>query len=222
MSSTLGSSRSGLELSGIHPLDMGEVSRSHPCISPAPKTWPHNPSSTYFSHLLQPVTKEGWSCDLLPVGFSFLLSPTLCSSDVEIKLCFHCWASFLVCTLNLTLNCSWSLPWSSTAFILHFCFHSYPSWGLNLGQLGVQNNRITHSEMRENYPHWTTSSCLLPFFPCALMTRHVVSCSISFQAGTSQRVTEKEVMSQLNLDSSSSLPLGPSRVEREAHTHTVA
>lgn len=107
------------------------------CLEFIPWTWGKFPGATPVSPLLPKpghtiqhlshsfyslVTEEGWSCHLLPVGFSFLLSPTFCSSDVEVNLCFHCRPSFLVCALNLTLNCSWSLPWSSTAFFLPLFF----------------------------------------------------------------------------------------------------
>lgn len=219
---TLASSGSGLELSGIHPLDMGEVSRSHPCITPAPKTWPHN--STSFSQLLQPCDRGGLilSSSTCWILFSSFPHPLLlwCGSKSVFSL-----QTFISCVCpeshSQLLLVS---PLIKHSLLPAFVLSATPAGGLNLGQLvGAQSNRITHSEMRGNYHlNWQLSSCLFPFLPCVLMTRHVVSCSISFQASTSQRVTEKWVQSHLNLDSSSSLPLGPSRLEREAHTPTVA
>lgn len=219
----MASSGSGLELSGIHPLDMGEVSRSHPCISPAPKTWPHNPSSTYFSQFLQPVAKKGWYCDLLPVCFSPFPHPLFlwCASKAVFSL-----QSFISC-VHLESHSQLLLVSPLIKLILRpaFLFSQLPHleawiWGSLLEFKAIELPTLKWGKITPL--NWQLSSCLLPFLPCALITRHVVSCSISFQAGTSQRATEKEVLTQLNLDNSPSLALGPSRLEREAHTHTVA
>lgn len=108
-----------------------------------------------------------------------------------------------MCTLRLALNRSQvsHLPWRSTAFRLNLWFHRpCLAKGLNLGQLVIfQSNKIPTLKWGEKKSLALTALWLFSsiFPPCALMARHIVSWSISYQGRTPQRVPEKDVLSSV-------------------------